>query len=421
MKNKSIIIAGCLLFIIFIPSVFAVPKEKTVSAGSGTRNKPQYNLIGQSVIGPVLTTLSNFKTRLGGIFVIKRYPPRITNIRVDNIPPLPNMDIKNRTPKITFHINSPKGVRLLNITIKDKNGNGKTYILNDFHYINPTRRNGQVTDSDVVFTLLEFLPPGRVEVTIYLEPFNHLFHGIASETFILTVIGDPPIIYNIFIDGKNYVEETNKLLPGEKLHVRPNPEITFSVSSESGLNTGSIGIKASGTTQNRDYLISQSRHLALISFLANQINIPRLINVAFPIDSSESLEPGPNIIDLTATNDFGNDLEKLDVMVASNAELDGDFLIWPNPFNYSKNNGNLEFHYKLTQDTNTTIYIFNVVGEVVKKLEFAAQSNGGRINFNSPSWDPTTFYGTKLANGMYLAILKLENSGRQYKAMFVIL
>ncbi len=552
MKIKKIILF--LLLAVFLFSLaslcFALPQQKTVSAGGGVKDKPQHNLIGQAVIGPVINAAKDIKGRLGGIYVffaalkgkitidqisftsplnflieypkdkiisslttlkfrvacsrdidknkikievkdpagkttllnnlakltitgsakeylvsyaidkaeelshgtntftlyaenlkqppalstkevvvvevnnfiipIVKYPPKISNVKVDNEKSSPSMQIKNRQPEVTFHIESPGGVGKITITTKDKNGKTKTYTLDDTNFINPAKKNGQVVESNVKFIFPEMLPAGPVEITIRLEPINPAVHGIAEEKITLETIGKAPIINNIFIDGLDYKKEKARLYPGEKLFVKANPRITYTITSESGIHENSLGLSAKGTTRTRSYSILRTKHWAQVAYLSPLIQIPKEINIDFAIDKSEGLENGSNTVALSASNDFGSVEEILEVEVATSADLDGEFLVWPNPFNTSKNNGFIEFHYKLTDDTAATIYVYNIAGEVMRKFDFASGANGGRQNFNNPNWNATTAGGEQLANGIYLAILRLENSGKQYKTKFTV-
>lgn len=552
MKIKKIVLFLLLtvFFFFFASLCFALPEQKTVSAGGAIKGKPQHNLIGQAIIGPVINAAQNIKGRLGGIYVflasfkgyikidqisftsplnfvtdypkdkvisslttlkfrvtcsrdidknkikievkdpagkttslnnpakltiagsakeyfvsyaidqteelshgintftlyaenlkqpptlstkevvvvevnnfkvpIGKFPPKITDIKVDKTTPTPGMQIKNRQPEITFHIDSPGGVGKITITIKDKDGKTKTYTLDDTNFVNPVKKNGQVIESDVKFIFPEMLPAGPVEITILLEPINPAVHGIAEEKITLEIIGKAPIITNIFIDGMDYKKEKARLLPGEKLFVKPNPKITYTITSESGIHENGLGLSAKGTTRTRAYTISRTKHWALVAYLSNIIQIPKQIDVSYAIDKSESLEEGNNTINISASNDFGSTEEKLEVEVASSVELDGEFLVWPNPFNTSKNNGFIEFHFKLTDDTATNIYVYNIAGEIIQKFDFSSGSNGGRQNFNNPNWNALSSSGEPLANGIYLAILKLESSGKQYKTKFTV-
>lgn len=554
MKIKKIILFLFLIMFFFSLAslAFALPQQKTVSAGGGVKDKPQHNLIGQAVIGPVINAANNIKGRLGGIYVffaalkgkilidqisftsplnsiteypkdkdkgisslttlkfritcsrdidkskikievkdpagkitslnnpaklnvagsakeyfvsyaidqaeelshstntftlyaenlkqpptlstkevvvvevnnfivpIAKYPPKITNVKVDNEKPSPGMQLKNRQPEITFHIESPGGVGKLTITTKDKNGKTKTYTLDDANFVTPTKKNGQVVESDVKFIFPEMLPAGPVEITILLEPINPAVHGIAEEKITLETIGKPPVITNIFIDGMDYKKEKARLYPGEKLFVKANPRLTYTITSESGIHENSLGLSAKGTTRTRTYSILRTKHWAQVAYLGNAPQVPKEINIDYLIDKGEGLENGSNSVALSATNDFGSVEENLEVEVSTSADLDGEFLIWPNPFNTTKNNGFIEFHYKLTDDTAATIYVYNIAGEVMRKFDFSSGANGGRQNFNNPNWDATTSGGEPLANGIYLAFLKLESSGKQYKTKFTV-
>jgi len=74
----------------------------------------------------------------------------------------------------------------------------------------------------------------------------------------------------------------------------------------------------------------------------------------------------------------------------------------PNPFNPTR--GSTTIVYQLDNDTNITLLIFNISGELIWRQDFASGTNGGRIGDNSVVWDGySTNRGRELvANGAYI-------------------
>jgi parallel beta-helix repeat protein len=89
-------------------------------------------------------------------------------------------------------------------------------------------------------------------------------------------------------------------------------------------------------------------------------------------------------------------------------------LNWPNPFNPDKESAKLQ--YDLSENKNTTVYIYDLTMNLLWKRDFAAGTEGGRSDKkNEISWDGKTDFADVCANGVYLIIV-VDSSNKKILA-----
>jgi len=76
---------------------------------------------------------------------------------------------------------------------------------------------------------------------------------------------------------------------------------------------------------------------------------------------------------------------------------------YPNPFN--PNSGPTAIAYNLSAAANVTVYIFNNLGQLIWKRDFAAGTTGGESGYNEISWDGRANSGSLAANDIYFVAL----------------
>jgi hypothetical protein len=83
---------------------------------------------------------------------------------------------------------------------------------------------------------------------------------------------------------------------------------------------------------------------------------------------------------------------------------------YPNPFNPST-----VISFQLPEDREVTLAIYNLSGQLVKKL-VAGEMNAGRHSF---VWDATDEYGSRVASGVYLYVIKAGEFTAQRKLLLM--
>ncbi|MFQ6114871.1 MAG: hypothetical protein ACE5NG_12450, partial [bacterium] len=92
------------------------------------------------------------------------------------------------------------------------------------------------------------------------------------------------------------------------------------------------------------------------------------------------------------------------------AGLEASFFNFPNPFGQSSR-PITRFNYNLTQDSDITIRIFTLLGELVWSKSYSASDPEGKAGNHSGEifWDGTNDKGQKVLNGVYVAVLTTTN------------
>ncbi len=87
------------------------------------------------------------------------------------------------------------------------------------------------------------------------------------------------------------------------------------------------------------------------------------------------------------------------------ATFEGDALGYPNPFNPEIES--ITIAYKMGEDAEVKVYIFDISGRVVRTLR-ASSSARGADGYSRVSWDGTSGFNGTVANGVYLVYIVSE-------------
>jgi hypothetical protein len=75
-------------------------------------------------------------------------------------------------------------------------------------------------------------------------------------------------------------------------------------------------------------------------------------------------------------------------------------LLYPNP--YDPVNGNVMITYRLTTDTDTSIYVFDVNGRLVWRGNYPGGFNGGKAGYNELLWNGIDAFNRVIDNDVYM-------------------
>jgi len=92
-----------------------------------------------------------------------------------------------------------------------------------------------------------------------------------------------------------------------------------------------------------------------------------------------------------------------------NVTVTKDGGVYPNPINPLKSNQWAHIDYVLEQSVAAKVYIYTLLGDLVWHKEFAAGTEGGRANMNSIVWNGKNDAGATVANGGYIAVVKVND------------
>jgi len=94
-------------------------------------------------------------------------------------------------------------------------------------------------------------------------------------------------------------------------------------------------------------------------------------------------------------------------------------LNYPNPFNPAAGQ-TTSIEYTLGENTDITIYIFNPINQLTKKISCPRGSTGGSSGYNQVPWDGYTDFNELAANDVYIA--RVVAGGKQIgKCKIVVL
>lgn len=182
----------------------------------------------------------------------------------------------------------------------------------------------------------------------------------------------------------------------------PNPVLLVKLQDESGINTAGNGIGHDLTavlddnTQNT-YSLNDFYESALDDFTRGEVRYPL-----------KDLEDGRHSIRVKAWDVFNNSGEGYtEFVVASSAELAlKNVLNYPNPFT---TNTRFQFEHNFpNQDLDVRIQIFTVSGRLVKTIQETVMTEGYRVS--DISWDGLDEFGDRLARGVYIYKISVENT-----------
>jgi hypothetical protein len=175
-----------------------------------------------------------------------------------------------------------------------------------------------------------------------------------------------------------------------------NPEVTI---------TAKIIDNAAGVDSAKTVLVIDD--LQSVKFSSFQNNLTNGI-----ITYKAKLTEGPHSVRLVAFGLDGNftnsDAIKFKV-AAEAAKMLGGVLCYKNPFNPGIGEST-KITYTLNSDADVTIYIYNLVGQLIKKIVCASGSEGGRAGYNQPTWDGYSDFKELAGNDVYL--IRLVSGGQ---------
>jgi hypothetical protein len=92
---------------------------------------------------------------------------------------------------------------------------------------------------------------------------------------------------------------------------------------------------------------------------------------------------------------------------------------YPNPFRAGRENTFLE--YVLSQDSNITFTIYDMMGQVVYERDLAHGEAGTVAGVNRIEWDGRNKDGEVVSNGGYLLFLNIKDEGRVLKRKLAVM
>jgi len=172
-----------------------------------------------------------------------------------------------------------------------------------------------------------------------------------------------------------------KPYPGDPISATPRIEVTLTSSSA----VQSAKISVDSTSSNLNFAATD-----IYRYLATH-------------EVTAALTDGNHAITIEVTNVSNEALtfEAMPLYVQSAAEviIQGFALNYPNPFDPGVQSTRIG--YTLSKPANVKLNIFDLAGNLVRKISFAADQEGGRAGYNEVSWDGRYDGGNYVGNGIY--------------------
>ena len=190
----------------------------------------------------------------------------------------------------------------------------------------------------------------------------------------------PPEIKNIKVNGVKVFD--NDIISSNAL-------VSFEVSDESGVDTGSINISmgAINAATTLETIIPESSGSYAVSY------------------SFSGLAEGKYTLNIQAADSVSNigtaQISDLVVNPSGLAAVNGAVLAYPNPFKPLRGQVS-NISYKTASDSEIVLYIYNISGELVWKRKYDAGSPGGTAGYNEVIWDGRNSFSQISPNGTYI-------------------
>lgn len=129
---------------------------------------------------------------------------------------------------------------------------------------------------------------------------------------------------------------------------------------------------------------------AIFEFTPTDELAPGNYNFTFGAQSSGAKATAASVTEIVKVTVAGGPLRLLDTPLS-----------YPSPFNPEKDK-NVIFQYTLSDNASIDIFIFNIAGEIDKKISIIAGQEGGLGQLNKVTWNGLTDQGTMVSSGVHL-------------------
>jgi len=195
-------------------------------------------------------------------------------------------------------------------------------------------------------------------------------------TFCPVALGAPSISY-IKFNGKNISNDDYV-----------NPDVTITAKIIDNAN----GIDSAKTV----LVIDEIQSVKISSYNSNFTNGVLTCRASFT-DGAHCVR----IVAFDLAGDFTNSDTITFKVAAEGAKITGGVLCYKNPFNPGVGE-TTKITYTLNADADVNIYIYNLIGQIVKKISCPVGLEGGRAGYNQPTWDGYTDFKELVGNDVYL-------------------
>ena len=201
--------------------------------------------------------------------------------------------------------------------------------------------------------------------------------GVPAALLAPLVDINAPTIHYIYFDGHSIVNND---------YVRPNAAITSKITDAGiGLDLNLCSVEVDG--QGVGFQSSSGG----TSFTNDVLTLQRTF-----ADGSHTLTI--NAYDLSGNNTASSTIAFR--VRGGNANMVSAVLCYKNPFNPGAGEST-NITYVLTQNADITIFIYNMIGQLIKKINCPSGTQGGMAGYNQVAWDGYSDFKEMVGNDVY--------------------
>ncbi len=241
---------------------------------------------------------------------------------------------------------------------------------------------------------------GEGKISYYAADSNIDANGYMDSL----IIGGSNQFADIDEDGpkvKLFINDTNFINGGI---TNENPRLLAKIFDKHGINTVGNGI---GHDIKAILDENSTQPIVLNEYYEAELNNFQKGSVEYPF---YNLEEGNHTLSLKVWDVYNNSTTTtIDFLVSTNTEFTLDHLInAPNPV-YESTSFIFE-HNQSCDILDLKVYIYNMSGQLVRQLKASVNSSGYRVGPGELVWDGTGTGGARLAKGVYIYKIFIENS-----------
>lgn len=180
---------------------------------------------------------------------------------------------------------------------------------------------------------------------------------------------------------------------GGEFYIPRKPKIKMEAGIEKTYALSADPAAYSLAINNKTYPFQTSKiegEKAIFEFTPTDELAPGNYNFTFGAQSSGAKATAASVTEIVKVTVAGGPLRLLDTPLS-----------YPSPFNPEKDK-NVIFQYTLSDNASIDIFIFNIAGEIDKKISIIAGQEGGLGQLNKVTWNGLTDQGTMVSSGVHL-------------------
>ncbi|MBU0672631.1 MAG: hypothetical protein KJ732_06360 [Candidatus Margulisbacteria bacterium] len=217
----------------------------------------------------------------------------------------------------------------------------------------------------------------------------------------------------------NRLYQPAALKAGQKFVVSPTPKVEAKISIEepyavsNNISDYTIVLDP-GTAASKTPVLNAADNMVAQSTIAGDL---KAFNLTYQLTEQDKLAEGEHTLQVTAKSSGTQGIQTTSTVLATVEVMGGPTrligvpLTWPSPFSI-RAQGTVYVQYQLSSDANIEIYIVGVGGLRVKRLNFAAGTEGGSAGINKITWDGRTDQGLLAGNAIYVGTITARDESR---------